>query len=493
MPLATQIAIYVIGLAIAWSIAWRLPSARHRQLLLLAISYIFYATWGVWFLAVLIASSLMNYALGVYLRRRPSSRRLWVGILLNVLLLSFFKYLPLAAKVSSNPSLDILRRIVLPIGISFWTFEALSYLFDLYREEDVEPSLLEFCLYMAFWPTALSGPICRLPQMLPQFRRHWVPVWSDLAGGMHRLVVGLLMMILSQVLAAGLHSGRGVDYAFTVPVESLGGIDVWIMVIGYGFQLFFNFCGYSHLVIGAARLFGFRLAENFNRPYLSTTTSQFWTRWHMSLSFWIRDYVFFPLATVRPEAWWRNLSLVIAMFVFGLWHKGSVLFMIWGTYHGLLLVAHRQIQQLGSRAPVHLPVEVLKPISWFATFSTISLGWIFFRSENLHNAVGMLRVAFSARAFLHPTLPLSFYALVLVLAVGYFVVVGVGNLLDRWEEAGGGELPRGALVSINSGMKYLARDRWVWVGPTLAIFSLYIYVLLKPQIEAASPMLYRLF
>jgi alginate O-acetyltransferase complex protein AlgI len=255
-----------------------------------------------------------------HLLAERSLRRLWVGILLNLLFLSFFKYLPLAARHSDRSTLAGLGRLVLPIGISFWTFEALSYLLDLYAEEDLRPTLLEFCLYVAFWPTALSGPICRLPKMLSQFREYWIPCWSDLAIGTQRIAVGLIMMWLSQILAAGLYPNTGVDYAFSLPVASIRGIDVWIMIVGYGFQLFFNFCGYSHLVIGAARCFGFRLAENFNRPYLSTTTSEFWTRWHMSLSFWIRDYVFIPLATMRVELWWRNLSLVIAM---GTHHPGD--------------------------------------------------------------------------------------------------------------------------------------------------------------------------
>jgi alginate O-acetyltransferase complex protein AlgI len=485
-------------LILAWPLAWRLSSFRQRQLLLLAISYVFYATWGAWFLAVLVASSLMNYELGRFLRRNPSIRRLWIGIVLNVLFLSFFKYLPLVGRISDAPLTAGLARIVLPIGISFWTFEALSYLFDIYREEELDPTLLEFCLYMAFWPTALSGPICRLPEMLPQFRKDWLPLWSDLAVGAHRIAVGLLMMVLSQILAAGLHPNTGVDFAFSVPARSLRAMDVWIMVVGYGFQLFFNFCGYSHLVIGAARLFGFRLAENFNRPYLSTTTSEFWTRWHMSLSFWIRDYVFFPLATLSPGMWWRNLSLVIAMFVFGLWHKGSLLFILWGTYHGLLLVAHRQWQQVRSHARVNLPDNALKPISWALTFLAISLGWIFFRAENVHSATAMLRAAFSLKGFLRIGLPKSFYALVVVLAVGYFVVVAAAEFMNRWtrdEKASLISSPfmNAPFVSSPSTLRILAQNRWVWIGPGLAVLSLYLYVLLKPEVAGAAPMLYRLF
>ena len=317
-----------------------------------------------------------------------------------------------------------------------------------------------------------------------------------MAIGTQRIAVGLMMMWLSQILAAGLYPNSGVDYAFYFPVASLRGIDVWIMIVGYGFQLFFNFCGYSHLVIGAARCFGFRLAENFNRPYLSTTTSEFWTRWHMSLSFWIRDYVFIPLATMRAELWWRNLSLVLAMFLFGLWHKGSILFMVWGIYHGLLLVGHRYWQQLQDK--LQLPGNLLKPISWLVTFAGISLGWIFFRAESLHNAARMLRVAFSPADFLPRALPRTLYALVAVLGVGYFMVVGAGGLLERWS-SGQASIEKTSIfartvnVPVMAGVRLMARNRWVWLTPASAVLTLYLYLLLKPEVRAAAPMLYRLF
>lgn len=488
--LPAQVAIYCVSLLIAWALSWRLTSHSQRQVLQLVVSYVLYATWGVWFVGVLVISSLMNYALGHYLRRRPSSRRLWIAIVLNVALLSLFKYLPLIGPLVQGSALGAVSRIVMPIGMSFWTFQALSYLLDLYREEEVDPSLTQFCLYMAFWPTALSGPICRMPSMLPQLRSAWPPSWNQLAQGTQRMIIGALMITLSQILVVGVHPGGGVDDAFALPAKQFGGFDVWILIIGYGFQLLFNFCGYSHLVIGAARLFGFELHENFNRPFLSTSVSEFWTRWHMSLSFWIRDYVFFPLATLRAEVWWRNLSLVIAMFIFGLWHKGSLLFMIWGTYHGLLLVLHRQWQQLESRTALRLPANVKTPFAWATTFAGVSLGWIFFRSESLAQAADMLRIAFSPGQFLHRSLPASFYFLVLTLGVGYFAVVGAARTLDRWvleNEAS----PRGAFLGRALGM--LARERWVWLVPLSTVASLYIFLLLRPKVTAVYPTLYGLF
>ena len=174
----------------------------------------------------------------------------------------------------------------------------------------------------------------------------------------------------------GFNPGEGVAAGFDQIARGWGGIDVWLLAISFGFQLFFDFAGYSHIVIGTARLFGIRLAENFDHPYFSTTPSVFWTRWHMSLSFWIRDYVFLPLATARRDLWWRNFALVSAMTLFGLWHEATLPFVIWGAYQGLLLVAHRQGQQLQRRLGFTWPDGWGSFVSWGITFALISLGWI---------------------------------------------------------------------------------------------------------------------
>lgn len=486
LSLPTLAAIYVVGLLAAWLLSWRLRETPKRQLLYLALSYAFYATWGPWFLGVLIFSSLLNYLLGLYLRRNPSVQRLWVAIGCNVLFLSIFKYLPEIGRVSPESPLAYFSHLVLPVGMSFWTFQALSYLIDLYREEDLDPSLLEFCLYMAFWPTALSGPICRLPAMLPQFRQRFAPVWQDLTIGSRRIAIGLLMMFLSQILAGGIYPGKGLDAAFALPAGRLSGLDVWLMITSYSFQLFFNFCGYSHLVIGAARLFGFELHENFNRPFLSTSPSEFWTRWHMSLSFWIRDYLFFPLATLRAGLWWRNLCLVIAMFIFGLWHKGSLLFIIWGTYHGLLLVVHRQCQQIRFRTGARLPYHLSAALSWAATFAAISIGWIFFRATNTAQAAAMLRSAFAPHHFLQVHLWASLYGITLLMGAGYFLLAAAGSLLKGFELSATTSRHR-------RGLQFLSSDRWVWIVPLSVVISLYFFLILRPTITTGGSMFYGLF
>jgi alginate O-acetyltransferase complex protein AlgI len=489
----TQLFTYGIGVVVVWLSSMRLRSVRTRQVLYLVASWLFYISWGSWLIVVLLFSSLMNYVLGEWLRKRVTAGRLWTGILLNLALLTVFKYLPLLGTVVPPGSpISIVKRIVFPVGVSFWTFQALSYLFELYREEDLNPTLLEFCLYMAFWPTVLSGPICRMSSMLPQFRQDWLVSEEDLKIGVRRISIGILMSVLAGVMSTGLYPGTGIEAVFSQASVRLSGIDVWFLVVGYGFQLYFNFCGYSHVVIGAARVFGIQLRENFNRPYLSTTPSVFWTRWHMSLSFWIRDFLFLPLATLRPTVWWRNLSLVIAMFVFGIWHKGSFLFMIWGTYQGVLLVLHRQWQELRKRLGFAWSGVLATGISWWLTFCAVCIGYIFFRSNSFTQAFTMLRAIASPQTYRQLTLDRSFYVMTFLAAAGYFAMIGGTVLLDRL-----GECARNrkevAHSSLETLLGTLANERWVWLTPVVLVLALYLSVIFHPGHAETGPVMYALF
>ncbi len=426
---------YILFVPIIW-VLWRLGRHRNgREIVLLAASYFFYFSWGASFLALLVVSSLVNFLLGEYLRHKPDKSRLWVAVGFNLLVLALFKYLPGMGIAHSS---SVLRHLITPIGVSFWTFQALSYHFDLYREEEIDPTLLEFCLYMAFWPSVLSGPVCRMPAMLPQFRSA-DPKWSDIAEGSRRILIGLFMkVVLSQLLATGLQGGMRVASLTTEGVDAgfdqsggWGGLDVWALAFGYGFQLFFDFAGYSHIVIGTARLFGIHLAENFNDPYLSTSPSEFWTRWHMSLSFWIRDYVFLPMATLRRSVSWRYFALFCAMVIFGFWHGATVLYVLWGAYHGLLLVAHRQFQNLNQRFNFAPPEWLTNFFSWSVTFSLMCLGWILFRAENAHQAFRMLSVVFQPGSYRHLALKPNYYLVTTIIILGYFTVCGYCRLAER--------------------------------------------------------------
>jgi alginate O-acetyltransferase complex protein AlgI len=472
---------------VAASVFSRLRSRHTRQIFLLAASYGLYLTWSLWFAGVLLFSTAINFAVGSWLQRKPSAAVLWAGIMFNLALLAIFKYLPPVAVSLPFSSVRSFSNIALPLGISFWTFQAMSYLFDLYRGEELDPTFVEFALYMVFFPVAISGPICRMPDMLPQFRSEEALAATDVERGFGRIATGVLMMQLAKLLGQGILSGDGINSGFD-HLARWGGTDVWCLAFGYGLQLFFDFAGYSHIAIGAAKVLGFTLPENFARPFASTSPSIFWTRWHMSLSFWIRDYIFLPLATMRRELWWRNLALVGSMVVFGLWHKASLLFVLWGCYHGVLLVLQRLVER-AQREFDWEPPRLWEPLSRFTTITLVSVGWIFFRANSLVKAGQMLAAIVSPASYSSHFASGSLYLLVMGLAVGYATVLAVADALDRRSTGTGAEAAqRGTgLVML------LARKRWVWIPPLYALVLLVVVVVTFTQDASTAQLMYRRF
>jgi len=466
----------------------RIRSPRLRQVFLLIASYALYLTWGVWFAGALLLSTVANFLLGSWLGRRNSAGVLWLGIVFNLALLGVFKYLPPVAVSLPFSSLQRFSHLALPLGISFWSFQAMSYLFDLYRGDELDPTFLEFALYMVFFPVAISGPICRLPDMLPQFRSEQTVPRAALGEGVRRIAIGILMMQFAKLLGQGILSGDGISSGFDRPT-AWSGPDVWCLAFGYGFQLFFDFAGYSHIAIGMAKMLGITVPENFARPFASATPSIFWTRWHMSLSFWIRDYVFLPLATARREIWWRNLTLVLSMIVFGVWHNATWLFVLWGCYHGVLLVLHRQVQQLQRRIDWEPPEGLWNVLSWLATAVLISLGWVFFRATSLSRAGQMLSAVLSPASYSSHVLTGSLYALVSLLGGGYFLVILIAAALDRHSAesaAGTASRPTGM-------MSLLAEKRWFWLPPLYALALLLVLIVTLTQGASTAQLMYRQF
>lgn len=430
-----QSTLYLVFLPAVWLVVLALRRPKARQCGLLLASYFFYAMWSPLFLLLLVATSLFNFFFAERLRRKAEAGVLWTGLGVNLLLLGSLKYLPSilgSAGVASPPLVSLFAAV----GLSFYTFQAMSYLLDIFRcDDEVRPTLIEFLLYMAFFPTVLAGPICRVGEMVPQFRAMQQPGWDDVATGARRIILGLFMkIVVADMMGYGIASSEGVNTGFDALAGGWSGMDAWFLAIGFGFQLFFDFAGYSNLAIGSARLFGIRVRENFNAPYLSCTPAEFWTRWHISLSLWIRDYLFFPLATARRELWWRNLALVLAMAVFGLWHGAALTFILWGVYQGILLVAHRVIQRVwppAEREAGAVAKVAMAAASWAATFFPVSLGWLLFRAGSLKQALAMLAAAVTPAGFFRHTMRPNFYVLVLMVVAGYFLTVALGALAVR--------------------------------------------------------------
>jgi alginate O-acetyltransferase complex protein AlgI len=480
---------YALAFLLCAVILAKVHSRLIRQATLLTASFALYLTWGVWFSAVLFTSIAINYLVGEWLRRKRTGVTLTIGIFLNLALLSTFKYLPEAAVHLPFSSLQRFAHLAMPLGISFWTFQAMSYLFDVYQGDDVEPSFFEFALYMAFFPVTIAGPICRMSEMLPQFRSESVTRLDDIVRGLQRIATGVLMMQLAKLLGQGILGGDGIASGFD-RIANWSGPDVWCLAFGYGLQLFFDFAGYSHIAIGTAQALGFTIPENFARPFESTSPSIFWTRWHMSLSFWIRDYVFFPLMRLRREAWWRNLSLLMAMVLFGLWHKASVLFLLWGAYHGLLLLLHRQVEGLQRRFDWTPPTIPWSALSWVSTIGLVNIGWIFFRANSPHQARQMLAAILSPATYQVHFVTGSLYWLVLALAVGYTIVLFTIDRLSRYSTDRADAEPAG---SRTGAMALLARWRWFWIPPLYVLALILVLIVSLSRGTSTAQMMYSNF
>ncbi len=480
-----RIVFYTLVFVLCTAVLAQVRSRPGRQATLLIASYALYLSWGAWFAAVLLTSTVMNYVVGESLRRKRSGLALSIGILLNLALLGAFKYLPEAAVHLPFSSLQSFAHLAMPLGISFWTFQAMSYLFDLFQAEEIDASFIEFALYMAFFPVTISGPVCRMPDMLPQFRSDATTRWDDIAQGLRRVAIGVLTMQLARLLGQGILAGDGINSGFD-RVTQWGGADVWCLAFGYGLQLFFDFAGYSHIAIGAAQALGITIPENFARPFESTSPSMFWTRWHMSLSFWIRDYVFFPLMQMGREVWWRNLALLVSMVLFGLWHKATLLFLLWGACHGVLLVLHRIIEGLERKydwTPPELPWTAL---SWIMTISMVSLGWIFFRANSLLQARQMFAAVVSPASYSSHFLSGSLYLLILSLVAGYTITLLTIGMLNRYspaEETPAAE-PRTGTLAV------LARWRWFWIAPLYALALLFVLIVTLSHGTSTAQMMY---
>ncbi len=415
---------YAFFLSLILGAAVAAPGPKWRQVVLLTASYVFYATWNPRFLLLLIAASWVNHFWGAVLRRRCTPGNLWIGLAFNLSLLGGLKYLPAATGFD----------LVAPIGLSFFTFQAISHLLDIYRGDPEEQTWLEFFLYMAFWPTILSGPICRLREMLPQYRAIARPRWCDISIGLRRIALGLFMkVVVADTLARGFQAGTGVLDGFQNLDPTWNSLDGLALCAAYGFQIFFDFAGYSHVAIGSAKLLGLTVRENFDHPYLAFNISDFWNRWHMSLSSWIRDYLFFPLATLGSSRAWSLAALVVSMTLFGLWHGAAATFVLWGAYHGLLLAFHRWFQRTRrGRRGLRLPGVVAKLAGWLATFGAVTLGWTLFRATGLSQTAALLQVLANPSGAIH--LSGEFYRLLAWAGAGYFLfAVALRGLRPRLE------------------------------------------------------------
>ena len=407
-----------------------LPLAqRGRNAWLLLASLIFYAWGGVSYTVVLLASIGINYVCGRALERNRSPWLLTLGVGLNLAILIVFKYAGFFTESvnellrwQSIPPFE-LPRIALPLGISFYTFQAISYLVDVYRGTTPgQRSLPRLALFISLFPQLIAGPIVRYHVIAEQLKQRTVG-WADLAIGLRRFLIGLAKKVLLANNFALL-----ADEIFDLDPTTMSATTAWAGAILYALQIFFDFSGYSDMAIGLGRLFGFRIPENFNYPYISRSIREFWRRWHITLSEWFRDYLYIPLGGNRGGRWATYRNLLIVFVLTGLWHGAAWHFLVWGLWHGLFMVLERQ--------------------GWFPRLPgilahgyallVILLGWVLFNADDITHAGGYLAALFGGNA--EPVaFDWTFYwdrKLTLATVVGLLACTPVfergGARLERW-------------------------------------------------------------
>lgn len=367
---------------------------RWKNLFLGIASILFYAWGEPRFVILMLLSVAFNFRCALAMDRASDARR--KGILLaavsgNLLLLTVFKYtgflltnLNTLLHLGGSTSEIHVPQIPLPIGISFYTFHAISYLIDIYRR-NVRPndSLVEYSLYIMLFPQLVAGPIIRYKDIHTQLSKRSVGI-ADLEDGIYRFVLGLAKKVL---VANPL--GLIADNGFYAPVHDLTTGGAWLCLAAYTLQIYFDFSGYSDMAIGLARMFGFRFPENFNYPYTARSVQDFWRRWHISLSTWFRDYVYIPLGGNRLGPTRTLVNLWTVFLLTGIWHGASWNFVIWGALHGFFLMSERLLAASPLRR-MHVPVA----LRHLYTMCVVMLGWVFFRIDGLSDALSFLAVLF---------------------------------------------------------------------------------------------------
>lgn len=362
---------------------------KPRILLILVGSLVFYAGWNYRFIPLLVFSAVVDYFLAIFIHDTQELRRkkllLAASVAMNLGVLAIFKYadftLQSVAELLTALGFQVsipLLNVVLPVGVSFYTFQSMSYTIDVYRGE-MQPhkGVLQFTAALAFFPQLVAGPILRARQILPQFEHIPVPKWPEVKHGFLLITVGLFKKTVADLLA-----GR-VDAVFN-SADPVSVLDTWTGVLAFAGQIYGDFSGYTDMAIGIALLLGFKIPINFRLPYFASSPVDFWRRWHISLSSWLRDYLYISLGGNRNH---RYRNIFITMLLGGLWHGAAWTYVVWGFFHGVLIAATHWLSSLPIFRGFSEPKQwAVRSIKWLLTFYLILIGWVIFRSLSLESA-----------------------------------------------------------------------------------------------------------
>jgi alginate O-acetyltransferase complex protein AlgI len=389
-----------------------LPS-RFRTAWLLLASYAFYATWSFKFIGVILLTTTIDYALSHVIERHRSSQSiskgaLVTGVVANIMVLIYFKYVTFIAKEADSFFVCFLKNqqlpfywiekldVILPLGISFYTFEAISYLVDVYKGQRPAKNFFKYNFYIMYFPHLISGPIVRFRELASQYETELsLPSLRRVFEGGELIALGLVFKILIANQAAGL-----ADHVFG-NTSGINSLQAWIAAFAFTVQIYFDFMGYTHIARGVSLMFNLELPLNFNHPYCAEDISDFWKRWHISLSKWIRDYLYIPLGGTSKSVFRTCLNLFLTMAIAGIWHGANWTFLVWGLYHGLLLAVYHFYKDVIHKL---LPVNMVshgfyKLLSVMTTFLAVVLGWVIFRAPTLDSAQVMFRNLINLKSF----------------------------------------------------------------------------------------------
>lgn len=443
--LFTRLSFWVFFLVVLLCYSALYNTQKKKILFLLACSLFFYYKSGGLFVLLLMGTTLFNYGIGLGLYRStvPPVRKFLVsfGVILNLLLLGYFKYtyffigllndyiLPDPLSIGNPPAATCntlfgsrfsVENIILPVGISFYIFQAISYLVDLYRRETaVSDKFSDFSFYLCFFPQLVAGPIVRANEFMPQISQPYHVSRDDFSLGFYLILNGLV----KKICIADYLSVNFVDRLFDLP-GSYSGMEHLLGIYGYTLQIYCDFSGYTDIAIGVALWLGYRLPLNFRSPYKSNNISDFWRRWHLSLSRWLRDYLYIPLGGNRKGNFRRYLNLFLTMFLGGLWHGAHLRFILWGSLHGMGLIVHKiWVKHTSHLISKNTPVKHIKRfIGIFITFHFVAFCWIFFRVETMDKAQTILH---QITHNLHPELLTNIFfgyqKVLLVMLAGYLI------------------------------------------------------------------------
>ncbi|MBI4850172.1 MAG: MBOAT family protein [Nitrospirae bacterium] len=387
---------FIIFFILLLSVLAIVKSRKLKKTIILIASYYFYSCWDYRFLALIIFSTLSGYFIGKLIEsdRTLTVKKLllFISVFINLSMLGFFRYYNFFVSSISeifpatNMGMNAINLIV-PLGVSFYTFRLISYSVDIYRGSIAAcRNIFDFALYVSFFPVIISGPITRASNFIPQLNSFSISR-SNLYAGFRLFIIGLFLKI---VIADRLTSY--VNYYFS-NYDVFSTITAWLAVLSYSLQIYYDFAGYSNMAIGLALMMGFKIEANFNFPYLATSVSDFWKRWHITLSTWIKDYIYIPLGGSRKGKRRVYINLLMTMTLCGLWHGAALTFILWGFCHGLFLVIHHAWRSSSNNARRSLSPS----IACLFTFIVITLGWVLFRSDNLFQALAIFNNLFSIK------------------------------------------------------------------------------------------------